>query len=236
MELPAQAYSVAAMRAARRRKRRQRLRWRIGLLLALLALGSSLGTIWASGFATTTGATGTATKASAIFANPGNRQDTSGLNGLIALGGSLAWSWEGQFGKVASLSMYKVDLDTLSEGRYWTGVYLTNIPTGFSSLQLQMRIANVGKGGTCSATVIEKVANESNYRVFTFEASDAQVVFAGMGGAESGLLPGTTYCIGIANYTGSGQDTKGTFIRKSTKGSTFTGTYPTFIAALNRME
>lgn len=225
---PVAAY---AARLAQRRRRRQRRR--LCALAAFLALGLSLGTIWASGFATTGGTTGIASTSPFIYANPGNKQDTSGLNGLITSGGELSWSFQGQWGKVASLVMYTADLDTLS-GNYYVGVYLTNTPTGFSDLQLQLRIANVGSGGSCTTAALEATPS-SNYRIFTFDAVDAQVTFSGMGGLTTGLAGGNTYCVGIIDYSGSGQDSAGTFIRKSNSGPTFTGVYPTFIAALNEM-
>lgn len=227
---------VAAYAARLAQRRRQRQRRRLCALAAFLALGLSLGTIWASGFATTGGTTGTAGTSPFIYDNPGNKQDTSGLNGLITSGGELSWSFQGQWGKVASLVMYTADLDTLSAGnRYYVGVYLTNTPTGFSDLQLQLRIADVGSDGTCTTTALETTAS-SNYRIFTFNAVDAQVTFSGMGGATTGLEGGKTYCVGIIDYSGSGQDSAGTFIRKSSSGPTFSGIYPTFIAALNQMK
>lgn len=219
-----------------RLRRRQRSRRRAAVLAAFLSLGLALGTIWASGFATTSGTIGTANKPTPLFADPGNKQDTSGLNGLITSGGNLSWSWQGQWGSVASKAMYTVDLDSLSSGKYYVGVYLTNVPTGFADLQLQLRIADVGKEGTCNAAAIEAVSTKSDYRIFTFEAVDAQVTFSGMSGSVTGLPAEKTYCIGIANYPGSGQDPEGTFIRKASKGGTFTGTYPTFVATLNQME
>lgn len=227
---PAAAY---AARLAQRR--RQRNRRRLCALAAFLALGLSLGTIWASGFATTGSTTGTASTSPFIYANPGNKQDTSGLNGLLSSGGDLTWNWQGQWGSVSSKAMYTADLDTLSAGgKYYVGVYLTNVPTGFSDLQLQLRIADVGTGGTCNAAAIEAVGTTSDYRIFTFDAVDAQVTFSGMGGA-TGLPGGKTYCVGIDNYSGSGQDPAGTYIRKSSSGPSFSGIHPTFVAALNQM-
>jgi hypothetical protein len=227
---------IHAYAALLRRRRQDRQRRRAFALGAFLLLGLALGTIWASGFATTGGATGTASKAETLFADPGNKQDTSGLNGLITSGGNLVFNWTGQIGTVSSLSMDTADLDTLSAANnYFVGVYLTNVPSGFSALQLQIRIADVGAGGTCTGATMEAASNKNDYRIFTFETADAQVTFSGMNGATTGLPGGKTYCIGVANYSGSGQDTEGTFIRKSTKGPNFTGVYPTFIAALNQM-
>lgn len=218
-------------------RRRRRSRRRLAALAAFLLLGLALGNVYAAGFATIGGATGTADKASLIHLDPGNKQDTSGLNGLITPSGDLSWSWQGQWGSVASQAMYTVDLDTeAAEDDFFVGVFLTNVPTGFSDLQLQMRIADVGAEGACGGAVMDAVVNENDHRIFTFDAVDAQVTFSGMNGAETGLPGASTYCVGVSDYEGSGQDEEGTFIRKASKGGTFSGVYPTFVATLNRME
>lgn len=238
MEPPAPIWLSSEEHAARlANRRRQRSRRRLFGLGAFLLLGLALGNIYATGFATSGGATGATGEASPNYLDPGNKQDTSGLNGLITSSGDLSWSWQGQWGSVASQAMYTVDLDTEpAEDDFFVGVYLTNVPTGFSDLQLQMRIAEVGEGGTCSGTVMDEVANENDFRVFVFDAADAQVTFSGMNGVETGLPGKTTYCVGISNYEGSGKDESGTFIRKASKGGKFNGIYPTFVSTLNRME
>lgn len=228
------AEGIAARFVERRRRLRRR---RLVALAAFLLLGLALGNVWAGGFATTGGADGTPGEASIVYRDPGNQQDTSGLNGLIDSSGPLTWNWQGQWGHVSGQAMYTVDLDDEPAGDgFFVGVFLTNVPSGFSDLQLQLRIADAGKGGTCNAAVMDAVADPEDFRIFTFEAADAQVTFSGMNGAEAGLPGGKTYCVGVSNYPGSGQDAEGTFIRKASKGANFTGIRPTFVATLNRKE
>jgi hypothetical protein len=218
-------------------RRRRRARRRFAAWGAFLLLGLALGAVYATGFATTGGTTGSTANASANTNTPAGNEDTNALNPLVSSGGDLSWSWAGRWGSVASKAMYTADLDTLSaSNNYYVGVYLTNSPSGFSDLQLQLRIADVGTGGTCNAAAIDGVSDTDDYRVMLFDSQDAEVTFSGMNGATSGLPGGSTYCIGISNYANSGKDTGGTFIRKSATGGTFSGTYPTFIATLNRMS
>lgn len=238
MEPPAPTRSSTATYAAQffAFRRRQRTRRRLLALGSFLLLGLALGNVWATGFAVVGGTTGTAYDAAPYYFDPGNKQDRSGLNGLLTSGGDLTFNWEGSWGYVDSLAMYTADLDTLSPSdNYFIGVYLTNTPSGFSDLQLQLRIKDDGNDGTCTATDIKDVADTDDYRVFTFDAADSQVTFSGMNGASTGLPGGTTYCVGVDNYTGSGQDPAGTFIRRSRTGPTFTGIEPTFVAAVNDM-
>lgn len=196
-------------------------------------LGLALGTVYATGFATSGGTTGSTSNAPLIFSNPGNSQDTDGLNALITSSGNLDWSFNGLWGSVASQVMYTVNVTgETASNNYYIGVYLTNSPVGFSDLQLQLRIAVDGPDDTCTTSDLTSTAT-SNYRVFVLDANDAQVTFSGMGGATTGLPGSERYCIGIVNYIGAGQDPSGTFIRRATASTT--PTYPTFVATLNRM-
>ena len=238
MEPPAPTGSPIEEYAARLAdRRRRRTRGRLVAFGSFLLLGLALGNIYAAGFATTGGTTGVgSTNAAPYYFDPGNKQDRSGLNGLLTSSGNLTWTWTGQWGKVASQAMYTANLDTLPAGDdFYVGVYLTNVPVGFSDLQLRMQIADVGAGGTCSRTVMDAVANPNDYRVFTFDATDSQVTFSGMNGAITGLPGARTYCVGVSDYSGSGQDPAGTYIRKSSSGPSFSGIHPTFVAALNQM-
>ena len=218
-------------------RRRQRARRRTALWGAFLVLGLALGTIYATGFASTGGTTGTTDPAAANTNTPGDNQDTSALAALTTSpGGNLVFNWSGRWGSVASNAMYQVDLDGLSaSNNYYVSVYLGNTPSGFSDLQLQLRIKDDGPAGICNAADITGVADTDDFRVMAFDSQDAQVTFAGMDGVTTGLDGGSTYCIGIANYANSGKDASGTFIRKNNTGGAFGGTYPTFIASLNQM-
>jgi hypothetical protein len=217
-------------------RRKKRFRQRLAIWAAFLLVGLSLGIIWATGFASTGGTTGTINgPGSGLSSAPGANEDNSNLANKIVSNGNLVWNWQGRWGSIDSKAMYEVDLDTLSASdEYFVSVLLTDVPSGFSDLQLQLRIADVGAGGTCNATAIDAASPSSNYRLMIFDTNDAQVTFAGMGGSNTGLPGASTYCIGISDYAGSGKDEAGTFIRRSTGGS-FSGDYPEFVATLNQM-
>jgi hypothetical protein len=222
-----------AMAEQRRRKSRRRA----ALWGAFLLVGLALGTIYATGFATTGGTDGTTAAADANTNDPGANQDSSALAGFLTQpDNNLSWNWSGRWGSISSAAMYKADLDTESaSNNYYLGVYLSNTPSDFSDLQLQLRIADVGAGGACDAAAIAAAADTDDYRIMRFDTDDAQVTFSGMNGTTAGLDGGSTYCVGIANYSGSGKDSGGTFIRKVNTGGTFSGTYPQFVGSLNQM-
>lgn len=203
--------------------------------ISLLIVVYALGTVWAAASATTGGVAGIPQASALISGQAGNSQDTTVLANRVESNGDLTWSWPGQWGSVAGKAMYRVDLnDEPVAGRYFLGVYLIQPASGFASLQLQLRIADVGPGGTCDAGVIEAVSDLRDSRVMVLDTADAQVTFAGMNGSEDGLAGGTTYCVGVADYAGAGMDPAGTFIRRAGAGPSFEGSYPHFVAALNR--
>lgn len=207
-----------------------------GKAMPWLMLALAIGMVWATVSATTGGISGIPQAAALNPSQPGDGQDTAVLANKVASSGNLTWNWSGQWGVVGSQAMYAVDLDALPAGdSFYLGVYLTNIPAGFADLQLQLRIADVGAAGSCNASAIEGVSNAGDQRIMVFDAADAQVAFSGMNGATSGLPGGSTYCVGVADYSGAGMDPAGTFIRKSSAGPTFEGSYPRFVAALSRM-
>ncbi|HEX6115595.1 MAG TPA: hypothetical protein VFY99_00750 [Solirubrobacterales bacterium] len=216
-------------------RRRQKSRRRAALWGAFLLVGLALGTIYATGFATTGGSTGATATAGANTNDPGANQDTSVLAGLMTTPDSnITFNWAGRWGSLSNAALYEADLDGQT-GDYFLGVYLSNTPSGFSDLQIQFRIADVGVGGTCDGAAINGVADTDDYRVMRFDNNDAQVTFSGMNGVTTGLPGGSTYCVGVANYANNGKDTGGTFIRKVTTGGAFGGTYPQFVGTLNAM-
>lgn len=202
---------------------------------AILLLAFALGTVWAAAYSTAGGVAGIPQASALIFGEPGASQETAVLANRVESRGNLTWNWLGRWGSIASQAMYRVDLDSEpAGGRYFLGVYLIRPAHGFANLQLQLRIAEVGPGGTCDAAAIEAESDPRDDRVMVFGTADAQVTFAGMNGGEGGLPGGTTYCVGVADYAGAGMDPAGTFIRKTSAGAGFDGAYPHFVAALNR--
>lgn len=205
-------------------------RWRAWA--AFVALGAMLGSAYATGFATTGGAEGAAGSGLGGLTGPGAGEDAALLADKIDSGSDLRWNWIGTEGSVESTVMYTVDLDTLpASGRYFTSVMLVNEPSGFSDLQLQFRLAEVGAGGTCTTGALS-AAGGADSRVMAFESADAQVTFSGLSGGNGGLPGGTTYCVGIVDYAGAGSDPGGTFIRRDSSGASFTGTLPRFVSTL----
>lgn len=223
---------IAALSEERRRRRR---RLRLAIWAGFLVVGLLFGVVWATGFATTEATTGSESKAAAVLSEAGEKQDAAALAGKISHKEDLTWSWSGRWGSIATATMYEIDLSSFaSSEKFFSEVVLTNEPTLFSDLQLQLRIAKPEKT-SCEAKDLEKTES-SNDRAMVFDAADAQVTFSGMKGETTGLPGESKYCIGIFNYSGSGKDTGGTFIRKSEAGSEFKGTYPAFVATVDRME
>lgn len=240
--------NVYATALALEERRRQRTRRRLGAWGAFLLLGLLIGAVYATGFAETKGKDG-------ILANPANVNGKAAANEngaelkeeLTTVTTELKYNWAGRWGSIDTAVMYQADLGLFTTGeKFFSEVVLTNTPTEFSDLQLQLRIAKIAKTETCAVAggaALESAAAgggnvASNKRVMVFDTADAQVTFSGMEGTFEGLLGGSKYCIGIVNYTGppaAGKDTGGTFIRKSAAGSSYSGIYPSFIATLNRM-
>lgn len=219
-------------------QRRKRTRRRLTAWGALLALGLILGVIYATGFATTGGTEGSTGPAAANTNDPAANQDSSALAGQITAPNDLTFNWSGRWGTIDTAVMYEVDLTPFGAGeKFFSEVLLTNTPSGFSDLQLQVRIAEAA-GASCANSDLTGTAMPANGRVMIFDTDDAQVTFSGMGGATTGLPGGAIYCIGVVDYgpnPASGKDTGGTFIRKSQAGGAFGGDYPEFVGTLNRM-
>jgi hypothetical protein len=222
------------------RRRQRRTRHRLASWGAFLLVGLLLGTVYATGFAEVGGETGAESEAAAFNNDPAGGEEASDLAGLISVPGGedLAYDWFGHWGRVESKVMFELDLTSLAAGdAFYSEVVLANEPSGFSALQLQLRVAKAA-GTSCSVSDLSGTA-ASNYRVMSFDTADAQVTFAGLAGATGGLPGGARYCIGVVDYAGpprSGRDTGGTFIRKAERGRKFSGAYPRFVASLNRIS
>lgn len=222
------------------RRRHSRARRRLAFWGAFLLVGLLLGTVYATGFAEVGGESGSLNEAASFGNEPAGGEEAPELANLISVPGgeNLTYDWYGHWGRVESKVMYELNLTSFTAAdAFYSEVMLANEPSGFSALQLQIRVAKAS-GGSCAVSDLEGTA-ASNYRVMTFDSADAQVTFAGMGGATTGLPGGARYCIGVVDYAGpppSGRDTEGTFIRKAGWGGGFSGAYPRFVASLNRME
>lgn len=227
-------------------RRRKRTRRRLAAWGAFLLLGLMLGAIYATGFATIGGAVGEATDPETNKSEPALNEDGAELAEQIEpVTANLSYEWAGRWGSIASAAMYEIDLTEFEAAEsFFSEVVLLDPPSGFSDLQLQLRIAKLAAPATesCAAngvTALEGTA-ESNYRVMVFDTDDAQVTFSGMAGGTEGLDGEAEYCIGIVDYAGppaAGKDEGGTFIRKAKAGPDASEVEePTFVGTLNRME
>jgi len=220
-------------------RRRRRTRRRLGLWGAFLLVGLLLGTIYATGFATTGGTNSVPEPADPLTNTRADNEDRSGLDGLVTQPtANLTYNWFGRWGDIDSAVLYELDLSD-ETGNFFAEVLLTDPqPAGFSDLQMQFRIADDDGGDGCDTTDLNDTNSDPlDYRVMVFEQDDAQVTFSGLLGGTGGLPVGDRYCIGVFDYTGppdSGKDTGGTFLRRSSA-SAVPNPYPTFIGTLNRM-
>lgn len=210
-----------------------------------MLLGLALGAVYATGFASTGGTDGAELEAAPNSNTPAENQDASELaNKITEVEEDLTYNWGGRWGTIEDAVMYEIDLSSFGAGeKFFSEVLLVNTPAGFSDLQLQLRIAKIDKEAECGTAALESgLAGggnvTSNKRVMIFDTDDAQVTFSGMEGSEeAGLLGQARYCVGIVNYSGSGKDESGTFVRKSKPGNDVTGiVHPEFVGTLNRMK
>jgi hypothetical protein len=255
--------NVYAKALALEERRRQRTRRRLGAWGAFLLLGLLIGAVYATGFATIGAGTPSESTPESLAGEPQATQaENSALkNSINPVTTELTYSWLGRWGSIETAVMYELDLEgtdpvdeeefTASD-KFYSEVVLLNEPTGFSDLQLQLRIAKLAEPSSESCALNGEAALKSavapngggvvaNQRVMHFDTSDAQVLFKGINdssGAATGLPGAAEYCVGLVNYTGppeAGKDELGTFIRKNKTGPEFDGEEPEFVVTLNRM-
>jgi hypothetical protein len=212
------AVSTTSRPAAGRNRRR------LAAWLGFAAIGLATGAVWATGFASVGGATGT-TASSPILApsNPGAH--TPDLQGAVTAGSPLTVDWTGRWGSTASTNFFTVDLSAKPVGQTFNVAFLltNDISTaGWTSLQLKLEAVDIASGA-CDPASFD---GTNRPRVMAFDAQDA-------GAYWNGLAGGSKYCVGVA--AADGQDTAGTFLRRADETSAPT-TYPTFIATVDRVS
>ena len=210
--------STTTPRADSARKGRRRL----GVWLTFAAVGLATGAVWATGFASVGGATGT-NGSSPMVAPSAPGAHSPELEGLVAAGSPLTVDWAGRWGSTASTNFFTVDLSGQSVLRtYNVAFLLTNDISGdgWSSLQLQLEAVEIASGA-CDPADFD---GTNLPRVMAVDAQDAGVYWNGVAG-------GSKYCVGIA--ASDGNDTAGTFLRRADD-STGPGEYPTFVATVDR--
>jgi hypothetical protein len=182
-----------------------------------------MGAVWATGFATNSGANGTIAGSSAVTKST-PAAATSALSGTADPVTPLAFAWQGRWGSIATDTvMFKVDLSgsDYAGKTYNLAVLLTNtsVLTGWASMQLQLERVDEAASGTCTAGDLD---GSNHPEVLSFDDEDAGVYWSVAGDA--------VYCLGLASS--SGDDLAGTFLRSAQ--DTPPSAFPTFIATVDR--
>jgi hypothetical protein len=208
---------TSTTRASGRKSRR-----RLGIWLGFAALGIATGAVWATGFASVGGATGT-NGSSPIVAPSAPGAHTPDLQGVVSPGSALTVDWTGRWGSTASTNFFTVDLTSEPNTQtYNLAFLLTNDISGdgWSSLQLELEAVDM-VAGPCDPADFD---GTNRARVMAFDAQDA-------GAYWNGLAGGSVYCIGV--NASDGNDTDGTFLRRADD-TTGPAEYPTFVATVDR--
>jgi hypothetical protein len=201
----------------KRRNRRRLTAW-----LSFAAIGLATGAVWATGFASVGGTTGT-TGASPILAPSAPGSHTPDLQGAVTAGDPLTVNWAGRWGSTAATNFFTVDLSAKPGGQTFNVAFLlTNdiSSAGWTSLQLQLEAVDIASG-SCDPTAFD---GTNRPRVMAFDAQDA-------GAYWNGLVGGKIYCIGVDDA--AGDDPAATFLRRASD-TTGPSTYPTFVATVDR--
>ena len=193
--------------------------------LAFGAVGLATGAVWATGFASVGGATGT-NGPSPIVAPSAPAQHNPALAGVVTAGSPLTVDWNGRWGSIsADTNFFTVDLTNEPNTQTYNLAFLFTNTTdisgnGWSSLQLKVEQVDAG-AGPCDASAFD---GNQNPKVMSFDAQDAGVYWNGVAG-------GDVYCIGV--NAADGQDPNGTFLRRDSDIVAPT-VYPQFLATVDR--
>ena len=190
--------------------RTRRNRRRLAAWLGFAAVGIATGAVWATGFASIGGATGT-DAASPIVAPSEPGDQAADLAGAVTPGSALTVNWDGRWGSNADTNFFTVDLSAKPNTRdvQHRDVLLTNdiSNAGWSSLQLKVEAVDRATG----ACVAADFDGTNRPEVMAFDAQDAGVYWNGLPG-------GDIYCIGV--NASDGQDSAGTFLRRADEADT----------------
>jgi hypothetical protein len=203
---------------------RSRPRRRLAAWLAFGAIGLATGAVWATGFASFTGANGTTAVSPAVTKSDAVAEPSLLANTVTADAVPLAYNWVGRWGSIAADKlMFTVDLSTLPAGNdYNVAVLLTNtsLLTGWASMQLELERVDIAASGTCDPTDFN---GATNAQLLNFDDEDAGVYW--------NTLPGNAvYCIGLA--ASPGDDIAGTFLRSAQDANPTA--FPTFVTTVDR--
>jgi hypothetical protein len=200
-----------------------RNRRRIAAWLAFAVLGVSMGAVWATGFASIGGATGTDTPNAALVdpSNPGDQ--VANLSGLATAGSAFTVNWAGRWGAVADTNFFTVDLSSKPNTEtYNVAMLVTNDISSSNWTTLQLKVEAVDRAtGACVPADFD---GTNRPEIITIDAVDA-------GAYWNGLPGGDIYCIGV--NASDGTDPLGTFIRRADE-TNDPSTYPTFVTTVDR--
>jgi hypothetical protein len=211
------------MRANTQSTPARRSRRRLAAWIAFAAVGVSMGAVWATGFASIGGATGTNNSSPNVTSStPG--QHSAELAGLVTAGSDLTVDWNGRWGGTAATKFFEVDLTGKATGTFNVATLLTNDISnhGWTSLQLNFELYDAG-AGTCTAANFDGTGVK---HAVALDSRDA-------GAYWNGLAGGKRYCIGIAAAPNPASDITGTFIRRDSD-TVDPDLYPTFVTTVDR--
>jgi hypothetical protein len=199
-------------------------RRRLAAWLAFGATGLATGAVWATGFASVSGANGT-TGESPALAKTAPTTATSALNGKVTAVDPIEFDWAGRWGKITTPKvMFKVDLSgsTFAGKTYNVALLVANTSalTGWASLQLELEQVAKAANGTCAAADFD---GTQNAKVLNVDDQDAGVYWNALAGDA-------VYCLGIA--ASPGDDATGTFLRSAA--DTPPSSFPSFITTVDR--
>jgi hypothetical protein len=199
-------------------------RGRLAAWLAFGAAGLATGAVWASGFASGSGANG-ATAISPALTKTAPSTATSALSGTTTAVTALSFDWQGRWGSIAADTvMFKVDLSgsDYAGKTYNIATLLANTSdmSGWASMQLKIERVDVAASGACVASAFDGTKNP---KILNFDDEDAGVYWNGLAGDA-------VYCLGV--NVAAGDDVAGTFLRAAQ--DTPPTAFPTFITTVDR--
>jgi hypothetical protein len=194
--------------------------------LAFGAVGLATGTVWASGFATSTGANRTGGSGeSPALAKSAPAAATSALASTATAVDPIEFDWDGRWGSIdANTMMFKVDLtgSQFAGKKYNIATLLANTSnlTGWASLQIEFEMVQENASGTCDAADFD---GTQNAKLLNVDDQDAGVYWSTLDGDK-------VYCIGVD--AAHGDDPAGTFLRAAQ--DTPPSNFPRFITTVDR--
>ena len=202
--------------------RTRRNRRRLAAWLGFAAVGIATGAVWATGFASIGGATGTEA-ASPIVTPSAPGDQAADLASAVTAGSALTVNWDGRWGSTADTNFFTVDLSAKPNTQTFNIAFLlTNdiSGAGWTSLQLKLEAVDIAAGPCVPADF----DGTNRPEVMAFDTQDAGVYWNGLPG-------GDVYCIGV--NASDGQDAAGTFLRRADELND-PSVYPTFVATVDR--